>query len=96
MQKPETIEIMNQDSLFKEAAKHVVAAQAGSTSLLQRKLNLGYNRAAVIMTQLRTAGIVGEFNPEKSREVLIKTINELEPIFKRIKPVNIPPDHPKF
>lgn len=90
------IEIINQDSLFKEAAKQVVAAQVGSTSLLQRKLKLGYNRACVVMTQLRTAGIVGEFNPEKSRDVLIKTEKELQPIFDSIKNITIPPYQPQF
>ncbi len=90
------IEIINQDSLFEQAAKIVVTSQAGSTSLLQRKLKLGYNRACVIMTQLKTAGVVGDFDPEKSREVIIKTENELQPIFKSIKNIIIPPYHPQF
>ena len=57
------------DSLFKEAAEVIVIAQQGSTSLLQRKLKLGYNRAGRIIDQMEAAGIVGPFEGSKARQV---------------------------
>lgn len=68
------------DNMFDEAARLVVASQFGSTSLLQRKLQLGYNRAGRIMDQLEAAGIVGPYNGSKAREVLIKDELSLEDI----------------
>lgn len=65
------------DEFFEEAARLVVSSQHGSTSLLQRKLGLGYNRAGRIIDQLEAAGIVGPFEGSKAREVLIKTEVEL-------------------
>ena len=65
------------DEFFEEAARLVVASQHGSTSLLQRKLQLGYNRAGRIIDQLEAAGVVGPFEGSKAREVLIKTEAEL-------------------
>ncbi len=65
------------DDYFEEAARLVVASQHGSTSLLQRKLQLGYNRAGRIIDQLEAAGIVGPFEGSKARDVLIKTEVEL-------------------
>ena len=65
------------DEYFEEAAKLVVNSQHGSTSLLQRKLQLGYNRAGRIIDQLEAAGVVGPFEGSKAREVLIKTEAEL-------------------
>lgn len=59
------------DELFEDAAHLIVAAQQGSTSLLQRKLKLGYNRAGRIIDQLEAAGIVGPFEGSKAREVRI-------------------------
>ena len=66
------------DDFFDDAARLVVASQFGSTSLLQRKLSLGYNRAGRIMDQLEAAGIVGPYNGSKAREVLIRDEVELE------------------
>ena len=65
------------DEYFEEAAKLVVNSQHGSTSLLQRKLQLGYNRAGRIIDQLEAAGVVGPVEGSKAREVLIKTEAEL-------------------
>lgn len=66
------------DSMFREAAELVVSTQQGSTSMLQRKFKLGYNRAGRIMDQLETAGIVGAFDGRKTREVKIKDPETLE------------------
>jgi S-DNA-T family DNA segregation ATPase FtsK/SpoIIIE len=66
------------DSLFEEAARLIVANQIGSTSLLQRRMKLGYNRAGRLMDQLEAAGIVGPNQGSKAREVLIKTEMELQ------------------
>ncbi len=60
------------DDLFEEAARIIVATQQGSTSLLQRKLKLGYNRAGRIIDQLEAAGIVGPFEGSKARDVRVK------------------------
>jgi S-DNA-T family DNA segregation ATPase FtsK/SpoIIIE len=65
------VDLTNRDSMFEEAARLVVAHQQGSTSLIQRKLSLGYNRAGRIMDQLEAAGIVGAFEGSKARKVLI-------------------------
>lgn len=66
------------DALFEEAARIVVSTQQGSTSMLQRQLKLGYNRAGRIMDQLEASGIVGTFNGAKAREVLISDLHSLE------------------
>jgi DNA segregation ATPase FtsK/SpoIIIE, S-DNA-T family len=66
------------DELFAEAARLIVQHQQGSTSLLQRRLKLGYNRAGRIIDQLESAGIVGPFEGSKAREVRYKDMNELE------------------
>ncbi len=70
--------IEERDSRFKEAAEIIVTAQQGSTSLLQRKMKLGYNRAGRIIDQLEAAGIVGSFEGSKARQVLINDLNSLE------------------
>lgn len=66
------------DSLFEEAARLIVQHQIGSTSLIQRRMKLGYNRAGRLMDQLEAAGVVGTNQGSKAREVLFKTEAELE------------------
>jgi S-DNA-T family DNA segregation ATPase FtsK/SpoIIIE len=66
------------DVLFEEAARIIVMHQQGSTSLLQRRLKLGYNRAGRLIDQLEKAGIVGPFEGSKAREVLIPDEYSLE------------------
>jgi S-DNA-T family DNA segregation ATPase FtsK/SpoIIIE len=70
------------DSLFEDAAKIIVQTQQGSTSLLQRKLKLGYNRAGRIIDQLEAAGIVGPFEGSKAREVRVANEMALEQYLK--------------
>lgn len=70
------------DEKFEEAARIIVALQHGSTSVIQRKLSLGYNRAGRIIDQLEAAGIVGAFEGSKAREVKVKTEAELEEILR--------------
>jgi S-DNA-T family DNA segregation ATPase FtsK/SpoIIIE len=72
------------DEFFNDAARLVVASQFGSTSLLQRKLQLGYNRAGRIIDQLEAAGIVGPYNGSKAREVLVHSDVELEEILRSL------------
>jgi S-DNA-T family DNA segregation ATPase FtsK/SpoIIIE len=66
------------DPLFDEAARLIVQNQVGSTSLIQRRMKLGYNRAGRLMDQLEAAGVVGKNQGSKAREVLIQTEAELE------------------
>ncbi len=68
----------NRDQMFDEAARLVVRHQQGSTSLIQRKLKLGYNRAGRIIDQLEAAGIVGPFEGSKARDVLVQDEYALE------------------
>jgi S-DNA-T family DNA segregation ATPase FtsK/SpoIIIE len=80
----EIFDSKDKDELFNEAAHLIVSSQQGSTSLLQRKLNLGYNRAGRLIDQLEKAGIVGPFKGSKAREVLIIDIVELEERLKHL------------
>jgi DNA segregation ATPase FtsK/SpoIIIE, S-DNA-T family len=73
------------DELFDEAARIIVQTQQGSTSLLQRKLKLGYNRAGRIIDQLEAAGIVGPFEGSKAREVKIANEMALEQYLKDLE-----------
>ena len=73
------------DPLFEEAARIVVQTQQGSTSMIQRKLKLGYNRAGRIIDQLEAAGIVGAFSGSKSREVKVANEFALEQILKDLE-----------
>ncbi len=68
----------NRDPLFEDAARLIVQNQMGSTSLIQRRMKLGYNRAGRLMDQLEAAGIVGPNQGSKAREVLFKTDMELQ------------------
>ncbi len=74
------VDMRQLDEKFEESARLVVLHQHGSTSLIQRKLSLGYNRAGKIIDQLEAAGIVGPFEGSKARKVLIKTEVELEEV----------------
>ncbi|WP_313514403.1 FtsK/SpoIIIE family DNA translocase [Sphingobacterium sp.] len=71
-------DMSDRDQLFEEAARLIVMHQQGSTSLIQRKLKLGYNRAGRIIDQLEAAGIVGPFEGSKAREVLYPDEYSLE------------------
>jgi S-DNA-T family DNA segregation ATPase FtsK/SpoIIIE len=75
---PSSVDLSDRDALFEEAARLLVMHQQGSTSLIQRKLKLGYNRAGRLIDQLEAAGIVGPFEGSKAREVLIKDEHSLE------------------
>jgi S-DNA-T family DNA segregation ATPase FtsK/SpoIIIE len=68
----------DRDSMFEDAARLVVATQQGSTSMIQRKLKLGYNRAGRIVDQLEAAGILGPFEGSKARQVLVPDEMALE------------------
>ncbi len=68
----------DRDPLFEDAAKLIVSSQMGSTSLIQRRMKLGYNRAGRLMDQLEAAGVVGPNQGSKAREVLFKTDMELQ------------------
>jgi len=72
------LDLSDRDSLFDDAARMIVQHQIGSTSLLQRRMKLGYNRAGRLMDQLEIAGIVGPAQGSKPREVLIKTEADLQ------------------
>ena len=73
------------DVLFEDAARIIVSTQQGSTSMLQRQLKLGYNRAGRIMDQLESSGVVGGFNGAKAREVLISDLNSLEQFLENLR-----------
>ncbi len=74
----------DRDALFEEAARLVVVHQQGSTSLIQRKLSLGYNRAGRIIDQLEAAGVVGPFEGSKARQVLFQDEASLEQYLKEL------------
>ncbi|RZK61107.1 MAG: DNA translocase FtsK, partial [Pedobacter sp.] len=75
----------DRDALFEDAARLIVLHQQGSTSLVQRKLKLGYNRAGRIIDQLEAAGVVGPFEGSKAREVLIPDDYALEQFLENMK-----------
>ncbi len=78
------VDLKKRDPLFDEAARLVVQHQQGSTSLIQRRMQLGYNRAGRIIDQLEAAGIVGPFEGSKAREVIVQDPQTLEQILKRL------------
>ncbi|KEO73719.1 FtsK/SpoIIIE family DNA translocase [Anditalea andensis] len=81
---PGDIDLSDRDPLFDDAARLIVMHQQGSTSLIQRKLKLGYNRAGRIVDQLEAAGIVGAFEGSKAREVLVQDEHSLEQLLNRL------------
>lgn len=79
------LDLRKRDPMFDDAARLVVQHQQGSTSLIQRKLSIGYNRAGRIIDQLEAAGIVGPFEGSKARDVLCSDFIALEQILKRLE-----------
>jgi DNA segregation ATPase FtsK/SpoIIIE, S-DNA-T family len=79
------VDLKKRDAMFEEAARLVVQHQQGSTSLIQRKLSIGYNRAGRIIDQLEAAGIVGPFEGSKARDVICSDFIVLEQILKRLE-----------
>lgn len=79
------IDLADRDVLFDDAARLIVRHQQGSTSLIQRKMKLGYNRAGRLIDQLEAAGIVGPFEGSKAREVLISDEYSLEQLLKELE-----------
>ncbi|MEO8472738.1 MAG: DNA translocase FtsK [Chryseolinea sp.] len=82
---PSAVDLSDRDALFEDAARLIVGHQQGSTSLIQRKLKLGYNRAGRLIDQLEAAGVVGGFEGSKAREVLIKDEYSLEQLLTSLK-----------
>ena len=72
------VDLSKKDSMFNEVAELVVATQQGSTSMIQRKFSIGYNRAGRIMDQLEAAGIVGPAEGSKPRQVLVTDMVQLD------------------
>ncbi len=79
------VNLKDKDELFEEAARLIVTEQQGSTSLLQRKFSLGYNRSGRIMDQLEAAGIVGPSEGSKPRKVLVMDLLQLDDILNNLK-----------
>ena len=79
------VDLKKRDPMFDDAARLVVQHQQGSTSLIQRKLSIGYNRAGRIIDQLEAAGIVGPFEGSKARDVLCSDSIALEQILKSLE-----------
>lgn len=75
----------NLDPYFEEAAMHIVTTQQGSTSMIQRRFSIGYNRAGRLMDQLEKAGVVGAAHGSKPREVLVTDVNQLNSLLIQIK-----------
>ncbi|MCB0696248.1 MAG: DNA translocase FtsK 4TM domain-containing protein [Chitinophagaceae bacterium] len=83
-EKEKNVDLTNRDKLFEECARTVVQTQSGSTSMLQRRFNLGYNRAGRIMDQLEAADIVGPAVGSKPRDVKVHTEADLEELLNSI------------
>ena len=79
------LDLSNIDPMFEEAARLIVVHQQGSTSLIQRKFSIGYNRAGRLMDQLEKTGIVGPVRGSKPREVLVNDEVELDTILASIR-----------
>ena len=80
-----TVDLHQLDPLFDECAELVVATGQGSTSMIQRKFGIGYNRAGRVMDQLEAAGIVGPYQGSKARAVLVEGDSELRNILEDLK-----------
>ena len=80
-----TMESSSLDPLLEEAAIHIVRTQQGSTSMIQRRFSIGYNRAGRLMDQLEKAGVVGQAQGSKPREVLIADENSLSNLFAKMR-----------
>ena len=78
------VDLSELDPLLEESARLIVGHQQGSTSLIQRKMKLGYNRAGRLIDQMESLGIVGPFEGSKARQVLVDEYG-LERILKDIK-----------
>jgi len=78
------VDLQKRDALFEEAARLVVGSQQGSTSAIQRRFSIGYNRAGRIVDQLEAAGIVGPFEGSKARQVLISDEYSLEKLLTQV------------
>ena len=78
-------DIGERDPMFEEAARLIVIHQQGSTSLIQRKFSIGYNRAGRIVDQLESAGIIGPSEGSKARQVLVEDEYQLDNLLARIK-----------
>ncbi|WP_167612753.1 FtsK/SpoIIIE family DNA translocase [Maribellus sediminis] len=81
---PGAVDLNNRDDLFDDAARVVVANQMGSTSMIQRRFSIGYNRAGRLMDQLEAAGIVGPSEGSKARQVLISDEYSLEQLLNNL------------
>lgn len=79
------VDLTQRDPIFEEAARLLVIHQQGSTSLIQRKFSIGYNRAGRIVDQLEAAGIVGPPDGSKPRQVLVQDENQLHLIISNLK-----------
>lgn len=82
---PGAVDLNDRDVLFEEAARLIVVQQQGSTSLIQRKFSIGYNRAGRLMDQLEAAGIVGAIQGSKPREVFIQDEYSLEKLLDSLR-----------
>ena len=79
------VDLKNRDEMFDDAARLIVSNQVGSTSMIQRKFSIGYNRAGRLMDQLEAAGIVGPSEGSKARQVLIQDEYSLEQLLNGFK-----------
>jgi len=82
---PGAVDLSDRDPMFDDAARLLVIHQQGSTSLIQRKFAIGYNRAGRLMDQLEAAGIVGPFEGSKARQILVQDEYQLEQILNMLK-----------
>ena len=79
------VDTRNLDPYFEEAAHAIVLSQQGSTSMIQRRFSIGYNRAGRLMDQLEAAGIVGAAQGSKPREVLLQDENQLNTLLLQLR-----------